>query len=193
MAVGAIGMIRCAVPPAPTFSIPILCGVVWLGLFFLPPCRAEENVTIAMDSVGHLRQVVGVEGMHVVVGAKTYRWDKRDMSSDDNEASVRPGFTGVVGSWRLHDNQSTQPITVDEPSPASCRASLKLAPQQTGELTYRLLQAAVVDGAGSGCPVIIEPGIYPVDRDIVISTDDATLFASLGRFSGRFALQMLSG
>ncbi len=133
-----------------------------------------------MENVRYLRHVVGVDGMHVVVGAKTYRWDKRDISRDADGLSLRPIFSGVVGSWRPHDNQSKQATKVVGASPASCRVSFSLSPQKTAERTYQLLQAAVVDGVATGCPVIIERGIHLVDRDIVISADDATLYCMPG-------------
>lgn len=173
-------MIRCAVPQGPTLPIPILFGVVWLALFFSPPCPAGENVVLDMDSVRQLRQVVGVEGMRVKVGSKTYWWDRRDTGGGDEEEWVRPDFVGAVGGWRLQSSQSTKSNAADELQSASCRAPLRLAPQKTGERTYRLLQAAVAEGAASGCPVIIEPGVHPIDRDISVSADDVTLFCKPG-------------
>ena len=179
MAVGACGMIRSAVPPGPTFSILILAGLVWLGSFLPLQCRAEESVVLGLDSVEQLRQLVGSEGVGIQVGEKIYWWDRRDMSGVDEDARVRPGFAGVAGGWR-QQNEPVAPDVGGAFQPASCRAPVVLEPQQTGELTARLLKAAVAEGAVSGCPVIVAPGIHPIDRDIFISTDGATLFCKPG-------------
>lgn len=174
-------MIRSAVPLTTTFLAQILSSALWLALLFTPPCLAGEGVAVNVDEAQSLRQMVGTEGMRVVVGAKTFLWDRGNSRGDDDEASVRPSFTGVVGRWRLQDGGSTLPSKTDEDAAsASCSSPLKLTPQPTGELTYRLLMAAIKKGAGSGCPVIVEPGIYPIDRDVFLNTDDVILFCKPG-------------
>ena len=192
MAVGVFGMIRSAVPPGPIFSILILAGLVWLGSFLPSPCRAEESVVLGLDSVEQLRQLVGSEGVGVQVGEKVYWWDRRDMPGVDEDAWVRPGFAGIAGGWR-QQNEPVAPDVGGAFQPASCRAPVVLEPQQTGELTARLLKAAVAEGAVSGCPVIVAPAFT---LSIAISSSARTAphcFANPARYSKKLVLPMFFG
>lgn len=150
-------------------------SVVWLAAILLPlSVCAEDVLSFRLDSVQQLRQIAGTSGVRVAVGDQHYFWDRYASGPDDGGRWIRPNFQGMdAGRWRAQGVQSaSHGVTREDEQSSLCPASLRVAPQPMGWLTHQVLKAALVEAVRTGCPVAVQSGVHPIDRDLIIETDN---------------------
>lgn len=158
--------------------------IVWLAALLIPlSVRAEDVLSFNLDSVQQLRQIAGTSGVRVTVGDQRYLWDRYASVPDDGERWIRPDFQDMdAGSWRAEGVESASQGETREDSQysSSCPGNLRVVPQPTGELTHRVLKAAIVEATRTGCPVEVQSGVHPIDRDLIVDTDDVVFLCKPG-------------
>lgn len=157
--------------------------LAWLAVFLLPlSVWAGDAPSLRLDSVQQLRQVAGTTGMSVAVGGRLFFWDRYASELDDGDRWIRPDFHGLdAGRWRAEGVEPAPQVVAnkDAQSP-SCPSSLKMVPQSTGERTHQMLKAAIVEAARTGCPIEVQSGIHPVERDLIVDVDDVVILCRPG-------------
>lgn len=151
------------------------------------PDTSADVLPFDVENSVQLRHAIGAPGVIAIVNGKRFDWDAASAQLDNGASVLRPDLFDGAGRWRLAPTNAGD-VVVDGRDRAvrlpgcadpAARPVKLVAADPTADVATRF-DAAIAQAAATRCPIIVEPGVYPVGRDISIAASHITVFCKEG-------------